>query len=132
MTLLVGGGVQESVTKWYKGEGGGLPKCHVTFYPKILSSIFAFYALFKGFLGIIFWKIKISHHSQKSVTYYLNDPLGLKLKKLGRFRVNFNTQNNHTKKMFLFTFVAKYSIFHQKRIRRVVCFTWVIAWGSNR
>jgi hypothetical protein len=56
------GGVSDSVTKWHKGEGGGLPKCHVTFFPKFLSTIFGFCALFKGFMDIIFGKIKMSHH----------------------------------------------------------------------
>jgi hypothetical protein len=56
----------------------------VTFFPKIFSRIFAFWAVFKGFKDIIFGKIKMSHHmggpgggtkiSQKSVTYYLNGP----------------------------------------------------------
>ncbi len=31
LLVVVGGGLQNSVTKYNKGEGGGQPKCQVTF-----------------------------------------------------------------------------------------------------
>ncbi len=37
------------VTKWHKGERGGLPKCQVTFFPKKFT-------LFLKVLGHYFWK----------------------------------------------------------------------------
>ncbi len=52
----MGGGVRDSVFKWHNGEGGSLLKCHVTFFPKFLSHLFAFCAIFKGFKGHNFWK----------------------------------------------------------------------------
>jgi hypothetical protein len=33
----LGGGGQQSVTKWHKGEGGGLPKSHVAFWALFLN-----------------------------------------------------------------------------------------------
>jgi hypothetical protein len=40
-----------------------LPKCHVTFFPKILSPILPFWPVLNGFKNIHFLKIFLSHHT---------------------------------------------------------------------
>jgi len=54
---LSGTGIRDSVTKCHKGEGGGLPKCHLTFFCKILNHIFIFWPAFLK-ENACFWKIK--------------------------------------------------------------------------
>ncbi len=53
-----GGGVRHSVTKWHKGKGGGLPKCHVTFLQKKLSPIQHFGLFSKVFRTLLLEKIR--------------------------------------------------------------------------
>ncbi len=56
------GGGPHSVTKWHKGEGGGLPVSSDIF-SKNFKPFFAFWPVFKGFQDINFGKIIMSHHT---------------------------------------------------------------------
>ncbi len=104
--ILGGRGVMECVTEYHKREGGGQPKCHVTFFEKnwmhfgVLNT-----ALKHSFLKKInfTWHIKRvetmvnvtkwhkggSKIVQKCVTYYLNGFSQIK-KVRARYQQNFN------------------------------------------
>ncbi len=50
---LGGEGVRDSVTKWHKGEAGGLPNCHAILFSNFLILIFAFRPVFTSYHEIV-------------------------------------------------------------------------------